>query len=74
MFEVARLTKIIIKIGGMSCAHCVKAVTEALLALGGVDHAEVDLENGAATVDYDESKVGPDILKEAIVSEGYDVF
>ncbi len=41
-------TKLDVK--GMTCAHCVKAVREALLAVPGVDGADVDLEGASATV------------------------
>jgi copper chaperone len=35
---------------GMTCEHCVKAVTEEVSALAGVESVEVDLETGAVTV------------------------
>ena len=34
---------------GMTCGHCVKAVTEEVTAIEGVDSVEVDLETGAVT-------------------------
>ena len=35
---------------GMTCGHCVKAVTEEVSAIEGVESVEVDLETGAVTV------------------------
>ena len=35
---------------GMTCGHCVKAVTEEVSAIDGVEAVEVDLETGAVTV------------------------
>ena len=35
---------------GMTCGHCVKAVTEEVSAIEGVEAVEVDLETGAVTV------------------------
>jgi copper chaperone CopZ len=35
---------------GMTCGHCVKAVTEEVSAIAGVESVEVDLETGAVTV------------------------
>jgi copper chaperone CopZ len=35
---------------GMTCGHCVKAVTEEVSAIDGVESVEVDLETGAVTV------------------------
>ncbi len=63
----------IIKVEGMSCQHCVKAVTGALQALPGVAEAKVDLEAGTAAVTYDENKVSPEAMKAAILDQGYDV-
>jgi copper ion binding protein len=38
---------------GMTCAHCVKAVTEEVSAIEGVAAVEVDLATGAVTVTGD---------------------
>ncbi len=35
---------------GMTCGHCVKAVTEEVCAIDGVESVEIDLETGAVTV------------------------
>lgn len=35
---------------GMTCEHCVRAVTEEVSAVAGVDRAVVDLEQGSLTV------------------------
>jgi copper chaperone CopZ len=35
---------------GMTCGHCVKAVTEEVSAIEGVESVAVDLETGAVTV------------------------
>jgi copper ion binding protein len=35
---------------GMTCGHCVKAVTEEVSAIEGVESVEVDLESGSVTV------------------------
>ncbi|WP_338115082.1 heavy-metal-associated domain-containing protein [Thiocapsa imhoffii] len=42
--------KQIIAISGMSCQHCVRAVTEALEATAGVEQVVVDLAAGTAEV------------------------
>lgn len=34
----------------MTCGHCVKAVTEEVSAIEGVESVEVDLESGRVTV------------------------
>ncbi|HOE32031.1 MAG TPA: cation transporter [Smithella sp.] len=61
-----------IKIKGMSCGHCVMAVTKALNAVDGVRNVEVDLKNGVAI--YEEIKpVDPTVVAAAIKKAGYDV-
>lgn len=46
-------------ITGMTCSHCVAAVTKELEAVDGVDAVEVSLDRGAATVvgDVDDAAV-----------------
>jgi copper ion binding protein len=38
---------------GMTCGHCVAAVTEEVSAIAGVTGVEVDLESGRVTVSAD---------------------
>ncbi|MDQ7039664.1 MAG: cation transporter [Rhodothermus sp.] len=59
------------QIEGMSCQHCVKAVTTALQKLPGVDVQSVEI--GRATVVYDPAQISRDQLKAAIEAEGYTV-
>jgi copper chaperone len=61
-----------LKIEGMSCSHCVKAVTKAVGGLEGVSGVKVSLETGSAEVSYDPGKVAIDKIKAAIEDEGYD--
>ena len=60
-----------IKIEGMSCAHCVKRVSDALQKVEGVTNVEVDLENKTALVESD--NVSSDVLTNVIEELGYDV-
>lgn len=41
---------ITVQITGMSCQHCVAAVTKALLAVPGVQNAEVNLDQGSGKI------------------------
>ena len=63
----------VIKVGGMSCQHCVKAVTEAVSAIDGVGSVDVNLEEGTATVAYDNEKASLTQIKEAIKNEDYEI-
>jgi copper chaperone len=58
-----------LKIAGMSCMHCVKAVTEALSGVPGVTKVEeVDLEQGTARV---EGSPDPQALVAVVKEAGY---
>ena len=61
-----------IKIKGMSCNHCVMAVTKALNAVDGVANVKVSLEAGEAT--FEEKKpVDMAVVKEKIKKAGFEV-
>jgi len=61
-----------IKIKGMSCNHCVMAVTRALNEIEGIKNVKVDLAKGEA--DFDEVKpVDMDLVRKAIRKAGYEV-
>jgi copper chaperone len=61
-----------VKIKGMSCGHCVNAVTSALNGMDGIDNVNVDLIKGEAT--YDEVAPVPiEKIKEAISAIGFEV-
>jgi len=62
----------ILKIGGMSCEHCVRAVTEAVGSIAGVKSVNVSLEAATAEVLFDSGLVSLDEIKAAIAGEGYD--
>ena len=66
------MTTATLKITGMTCGHCVKAVTQALEGQEGVSKAEVSLQTGSAVVEYDETRVSRDALKTAVIDEGYE--
>jgi copper chaperone len=60
-----------LKVTGMTCGHCVKAVTQALESVDGVREAKVELGAGRATVEYDEARTTPGVLVSAVSEEGY---
>lgn len=58
-----------LKIEGMSCQHCVKAVEQALAGVNGVKHVvDVDLDAGEARV---EGNADTASLIAAVEDEGY---
>jgi copper chaperone len=55
-------------VSGMTCGHCVAAVTEEVSAVPGVTAVQVDLARGSMTVsgEYDDQQV-----KAAVIEAGY---
>ena len=67
--HAATLVETRLSIAGMSCAGCVSAVEGALVAVPGVVSATVNFADHTAVVKGD---VDPVLLKQAVVSAGYD--
>lgn len=61
-----------IYIEGMSCDHCVKHVTNALIEVDGVKDVKVDLKGKVASVELS-GNIDDNRLKEAVEEAGYDV-
>jgi copper chaperone CopZ len=57
---------------GMTCGHCVQAVTGELSALPGVDDVQVDLGTGAVTV-TSEAPLSADAVRAAVDEAGYEL-
>jgi copper chaperone len=62
-----------LQVRGMSCQHCVAAVTKAVEQAAGVESAHVDLENGNVEVVGREGQMDRRELVEAIRAAGYEV-
>lgn len=62
-----------LQLAGMSCQHCVRAVTQALQGIAGVHAAEVSLEPQEAWVDYDPDQASLEAMRAAVEAEGYQV-
>jgi copper chaperone CopZ len=60
-----------LKIEGMSCEHCVKAVKTALEAVAGVQAAVVSLADASAVIDHGDG-VTQAALRAAVKEEGYE--
>lgn len=59
-----------IKIDGMSCNHCVMAVTNALKEIDTIESVSVSLEEKTATI-TSKSDISLDKIKELIEEEGF---
>lgn len=61
-----------VKIGGMTCQHCVSHVTKALKALPGVKAVQVSLESNSARIES-ETPLENEAIKAAVEQAGYQV-
>lgn len=61
-----------VKINGMSCNHCVMAVTNALNEVQGLSEVQVDLASGEATFEAKETVDMKEVAKQ-IEKAGYEL-
>jgi copper chaperone CopZ len=57
------------RVEGMTCAHCVAAVTEEVGRIPGAEHVEVDLESGTLAIRGEE--IERDDVRAAVEEAGY---
>ncbi|MGH2685761.1 MAG: heavy-metal-associated domain-containing protein [Actinomycetota bacterium] len=57
---------------GMTCGHCVSAVSSEIAKLDGVTSVDVDLETGNVTV-TSQSPLTDDVVREAVDEAGYEL-
>ena len=62
-----------LKVEGMSCDHCVKAVTKAVSDLSGLAKVKVDLKDATVAFEYDPAVTGLKEIEAAIAEAGYKV-
>lgn len=65
------MKNVTLKVEGMTCGHCAGSVEGAVKKLGA--SGKVDLTSKSVTLEYDESKLSLESIKEAIEDQGYDV-
>ena len=65
------MKKLEMNIDGMTCGHCVRAVSQALGGLEGVQVEQVQV--GKAVVNYDETRLSGDRIAEVVEDAGYAV-
>ncbi len=64
------MEKLILKVDGLSCGHCVGQVTKALTQLDGVQVKTVKI--GEAVVAYDQRQIAPSDIARAVSEAGYE--
>jgi copper chaperone len=63
------MRELVLHIEGMSCGHCLNAVSQALAELPGVEVESVRI--GRADLRYDEGRVEPSRIVGAVETAGY---
>ncbi|MFH1316496.1 MAG: heavy-metal-associated domain-containing protein [Candidatus Woesearchaeota archaeon] len=62
-----------IKIKGMHCHSCEMLIEDSLGESGYIENINISHEKGTLSLDYDESEITEDEIKEIIKKEGYEV-
>jgi len=64
------MEKVTLKVDGMSCGHCVRAVEQALRSVEGVSLEQLAI--GSATVSFDPTRTTLGALIDAVADAGYE--
>jgi copper chaperone len=67
------MSQITLNVPDISCAHCEKTVLNALQGKPGVNSVQVSVPTKKVMLDYDESALPLDEVKEILDEEGYPV-
>lgn len=67
------MQNVILKVEGMSCGHCVKAVESSVGELNGIETVKVNLDEAEVEVSFNEAQVSLEQIKETIEEQGYDI-
>lgn len=67
------MEKATLKVSGMSCGHCVKAVEGSVGELQGVSSVKVNLQEGLVDVEFNANELTIETIKDTIDDQGYDV-
>ncbi|MCL2376745.1 MAG: cation transporter [Defluviitaleaceae bacterium] len=66
------MTKVELKVAGMTCKHCELAVVNVLKDLG-AENVSANKDNGQVVVEYDADVVSVEDMKKEIAEAGYAV-
>lgn len=67
------MSKVTLSVPDISCEHCERAITEALRPVQGVRSVEVDIPGKKVLLEYDESAISLDRVREILEAEDYPV-
>lgn len=63
----------VLQVNGMSCDHCVQTISKAVGGLKGVAGVQVNLDNKAVTVDFEENQTDLKTISDKITEVGFEV-
>lgn len=63
----------VLNVPDISCEHCERTITNALTPISGIRLVQVDIAGKQVRVDFDESKVSVDQMKDVLQEEDYPV-
>ena len=67
------MAQTVLNVPDISCEHCQRTITNALTPVAGVRAVDVDIPARQVRVEYDESAVDVDRMKEILREEDYPV-
>ncbi|MDR2707826.1 MAG: copper ion binding protein [Nitrososphaerota archaeon] len=67
------MEKLLLKVNGIFCEHCVKAITESVSTLSGIFNVKVDLQTKTVTVEYNSALITAKAIEDKIEEQGYDI-
>ncbi|MBI3973066.1 MAG: heavy-metal-associated domain-containing protein [Chloroflexi bacterium] len=67
------MSKVVLDVPEISCAHCSQAITQALQPQAGVEKVRVDVPSRKVYLDYDENTISIDKVKALLAEEEYPV-
>ena len=71
MTPPAAVGRVRLSVGGMTCRGCAGRVETGLRSVPGVHSVEVDLQGGAADVEFESGKTAVEALRQAVTDAGY---
>lgn len=63
----------VLMVPDISCEHCARTVTNTLTSEDGVQQVDVDVANKQVRVEYDDSRIGLDRMRDVLADEEYPV-
>ena len=67
------MSNVTLNVPDISCEHCERTITNTLQPVNGVRSVQVDIPARQVRVDYDESQVSVDTMKDLLQEEDYPV-